>query len=59
MARSPLMTAVAAACALTAGACDRLPDRGAASSVTVKLPPPRPAAPVPAFKPIAAERDGL
>ena len=53
------MTAVAAACALTAGACDRLPDRADTSSVTVKLPPPRPAAPVPAFKPIAADRDGL
>jgi hypothetical protein len=59
MARSPLRAAVVAVFALTGDACDRLPDRAATSSVTVKLPPPRPAAAVPAFKPVAADRDGL
>jgi hypothetical protein len=41
------------ALALAASACDRLPQRfhgrGAPSSVTVKLPPARPATPAPGF----------
>jgi hypothetical protein len=59
MAHSALTAGVAAAFALTAGACDRLPDRAATRSVTVRLPPPRPEAPAPGFKPIAADRDRL
>jgi hypothetical protein len=59
MANSALTAGVAAAFALTAGACDRLPDRAATSSVTVKLPPARPEAPAPGFKPVAADPDRL
>jgi hypothetical protein len=42
---------------LLACACDWLPHRPAQSSVTIKLPPPRTAAP--GFKAVAANRDGL
>jgi hypothetical protein len=59
MARSPLRAAVVAVFALTGDACDRLPDRAATSSVTVKLPPARPEAPAPGFKPVAADPDRL
>lgn len=44
-----LSTAAAAAVALAAGACDRLPQRRDPSAVTVKLPPPREPAPGFAF----------
>ena len=57
MARSALIAAAAVAFALTAGGCDRLPNRAGDSSVTVKLPPPR--TPAPGFKPVAGDRDGL
>ena len=44
-----LSMAAAAALALAAGACDRLPQRRGPSAVRVKLPPPRAAAPGFAF----------
>ncbi|MEA3079879.1 MAG: hypothetical protein QOF05_1287 [Sphingomonadales bacterium] len=49
MTHSKLSTAAAAALALAAGACDWLPQRRGPSAVTVKLPPPRAAAPGFAF----------
>ncbi|MEA3059014.1 MAG: hypothetical protein QOE50_426 [Sphingomonadales bacterium] len=49
MTHPKLSTAAAAALALAAGACDRLPQRKGPSAVTVKLAPPRAAAPGFAF----------
>jgi hypothetical protein len=43
------LRAAAALLPLTVGACDGLPHKAARSSVTVKLPPARPAAPAPGF----------
>jgi hypothetical protein len=53
---SPNFSALAALVLLT-GACDWLSHRPAQSSVTVKLPPPRTAAP--GFKAVASNRDRL
>jgi hypothetical protein len=41
------------ALALAAGACDRRTSEADRSSITVKLPPPRPHAPAPAFRAVA------
>ncbi|MFL6760821.1 hypothetical protein [Sphingomonas sp.] len=53
MASSRLSLLAAAILAFGTAACDRLPHwgsmRAGQSSVTVKLPPPRPAAPAPGF----------
>jgi hypothetical protein len=41
------------ALALAAGACDRRTSESDPSSITEKLPPPRPHAPAPAFRAVA------
>jgi len=45
----PGLKSAAALLALIVGACDGLPHKASRSSVTVKLPPARPAAPAPGF----------
>jgi hypothetical protein len=47
---------VLAAAALTLGGCDRLPQRGLASAVTVRLPAPR--TPTPGFAFAQAQKPG-
>jgi hypothetical protein len=49
----PELRVLLVALALAAGACDRRTSEADPSSITVKLPPPRPHAPAPAFRAVA------
>ncbi|WP_341633639.1 hypothetical protein [Sphingomonas agri] len=53
------LSALLVALALPPAACNKLPQDNPKSSVTVKLPPARPAKPTPGFRGIANSEESL
>lgn len=53
------LSALLVALALAPAACNKLPQDNPKSSVTIKLPPARPARPAPGFRAIANGEDSL
>jgi len=58
MPRAALFRSSMVVLALLVPACDKAPPRQSSASVTVKLPPPRPYVPQPAFSFGSAPREG-